>query len=143
MNTPINMQLVSIDQLFDAFNANNSWLKNSIKQFIEDEDALFDSETPELLNRDYLNDCDEYIHIRNVTSGYGDRFRIAFSGFGFRRGVLLMNDIYLDSKVEEDLTSNWYFGFTIAGNGTPAHIFPVADEISRYLAKEVLKRVIL
>lgn len=143
-NTPNTIQFITLDDLFDAFATMNSWLKNSIKQFVEDEDADFVSETPEWLNDGYLEQNDEHVYLRGITSGYGDRLKISFSGFGFRRGVLLMNSMYLDfPHPEEDLSSNWYFGFTVAGNGTPAYIFPVNDNVSRHLAKEVLKRVIL
>ena len=135
------IQFISIDDLFNSFNGNGVWLKGSIQRFIEDEDAELVSGAP-LWIQEHLEDYDDVV-IRSKGSGFGNRIRISFSGFGFRRGVLLMNEMMYDFPKQEDVSSNWYVGFTIAGNGTPAFIFPVNDDLSRLFASKILLRAIL
>lgn len=141
-NAPSSIDLVTFDQIFNAFNGNGRWLKGSIDKFLEDEDAELVFSTPQWVG-DYLNDDDFYIDINSKSSAYGNRLKISFSAYGFRRGVLLMDSMFLDWPHQQTETSNWYLGFTVAGNGTPAFIFPVNDDLSRTFASVVLKRALL
>ena len=136
------IQFITIDQLFNSFNGNGIWLKGFIQQFIEDEDAELVSGAPLWIQKD-IEDHSEEVMIRSKTSGYGNRIRISFSGLGFRRGVLLMEEMLPDFPKQKDGSSNWYIGFTVAGNGTPAFIFPVNDDLSRLFASRVLMRALL
>ena len=111
-------------------------------EFIEDEDAELVSGAPLWIQAD-IEDHSEAVMIRSKTSGYGNRIRISFSGLGFRRGVLLMEEMLPDFPKQKDGSSNWYIGFTVAGNGTPAFIFPVNDDLSRLFASRVLMRALL
>lgn len=145
MNTedaPLNIQLVTIDELFNAFNGNRMWLEGCIKRFIEDEDAELIDAAPSWIY-EYLNDDDFYVELRSKSSGFGNRIKISFSAYGFRRGVLLMDEMLPDFPKQESGLSNWYLGFTVAGNGTPAFIFPVNDDIARIFAGEVLRKALL
>lgn len=141
-NTPKTIQFITLDDLFDGFNGNGRWLQGHVKQFIEDEDADLVDGAPSWVS-DYVNDDNFEVVIRGKQSGYGTRIRIDFSAYGFRRGVLLMGNMLPNFPEQEYGLSNWYLGFTVAGNGTPAYIFPVKDDISRAFASEVLLKAIL
>jgi hypothetical protein len=136
------IQFITLDDLFNSFNGNGMWLNSSIKQFVEDEDAILVENAPSW-TADNFEDDDFEIVIRSKSSAYGNRIRISFSAYGFRRGVLLMEDMLPDFPKQESGLSNWYLGFTVAGNGTPAYIFPVNDDISHVFASQILRKALL
>lgn len=136
------IQFITLDDLFNSFNGSGMWLRGCINRFIEDEDAELVSNAPSWV-QESIEQYDDDVMIRSKSSGYGSRIKISFSGLGFRRGVLLMDAMMPDYPKQEDGSSNWYIGFTVAGNGTPAFIFPVNDDLSRLFASRVLLRALL
>jgi len=109
-------------------------LKELIRQYCVDEDATqINTLTEEIANllcspeEDHLDVWNEQI------SKFGkDIIEIRWRGLSVRRGVMYI------TRSE----GNW-IGFTTAGNGTPAYIFPVNDIFAESIYWEILSRTLL
>jgi hypothetical protein len=137
-----NAKIITMDDVIESYNDNGRWLNGSIRQYVEDEDALllewFSEREADLI------DYDDDLFIRAIRRDSRSRIRIDFGGLGFRRGSLFMESIFMNHpSPPKDHYSNWYVGFTVAGNGTPAFIFPVNNELSQELAGNILLRALL
>lgn len=137
-----NAKVLSIDDFVSNYETSGYWLDGSIKQYVEDEDALllewFSEREADLIS------YDEGVFIRGIRRDIRSRIRIDFVGFGFRRGSLFMESVFTNyPSPPKGHISNWYVGFTVAGNGTPAFIFPVNNELSQELAGNILLRALL
>jgi hypothetical protein len=137
-----NAKIFTMDDVIESYNDNGRWLNGSIRQYVEDEDALllewFSEREADLI------DYDDDLFIRAIRRDSRSRIRIDFGGLGFRRGSLFMESIFMNHpSPPKDHYSNWYVGFTVAGNGTPAFIFPVNNELSQELAGNILLRALL
>jgi hypothetical protein len=137
-----NAKIFTMDDVIESYNDNGRWLNGSIRQYVEDEDALllewFSEREADLI------DYDDDLFIRAIRRDSRSRIKIDFGGLGFRRGSLFMESIFMNHpSPPKDHYSNWYVGFTVAGNGTPAFIFPVNNELSQELAGNILLRALL
>ena len=109
-------------------------LKELINHYCEDEDAVI----IETLTEDIANLlCDPNVDDLNVWNERITRFskdiiEIRWKGLSVRRGVMYV------TRSE----GNW-IGFTTAGNGTPAYIFPVNDIFAETIYWEILSRTLL
>ena len=109
-------------------------LKELINHYCEDEDAVI----IETLTEDIANLlCDPNVDDLNVWNERITRFskdiiEIRWKGLSVRRGVM-----YVTRS-----SGNW-IGFTTAGNGTPAYIFPVNDIFAETIYWEILSRTLL
>ena len=109
-------------------------LKELIKHYCVDEDAVqINTLTEEIANllcspeENHLDVWNEQI------SKFGkDIIEIRWRGLSVRRGV-----VYVTRS-----EGNW-IGFTTAGNGTPAYIFPVNDIFAEAIYWEILSRALL
>lgn len=136
-----NAKVLSIDDFVNDHNT-SWWLEGSIKQYIEDEDAVLLDWLSE--HKASLISYDEGVFIKAIRRDVRQRIKIDFVGFGFRRGSLFMESIFTNYPSPPiGHNSNWYVGFTVAGNGTPAFIFPVNNELSQELAGNILLRALL
>lgn len=61
------------------------------------------------------------VHVTSVDEMSAGILKVKWRGWGCRRGVLLIEN---DGAV--------FFGYTIAGNGTPAFMFPISTTSSLY-----------
>jgi hypothetical protein len=109
-------------------------LKELINQYCKDEDAvLIETLTEDIAN--LLCDPEEY-HLdawnERITRFSTDIIEIRWRGLSVRRGVMYV------TRSE----GNW-IGFTTAGNGTPAYIFPVNDIFAETIYWEILSRTLL
>ena len=109
-------------------------LKELIKQYCEDEDAVqIETLTEDIAN--LLCDPEEY-HLdawnERITRFSTDIIEIRWRGLSVRRGVMYI------TRSE----GNW-IGFTTAGNGTPAYIFPVNDIFAETIYWEILSKTLL
>ena len=109
-------------------------LKELIKQYCEDEDAVqIETLTEDIAN--LLCDPEEY-HLdawnERITRFSTDIIEIRWRGLSVRRGVMYV------TRSE----GNW-IGFTTAGNGTPAYIFPVNDIFAETIYWEILSKTLL
>jgi hypothetical protein len=137
-----NATIINMDDVIGRYNENSHWLNGNISQYIEDEDAIllewFSEREADLI------DYDDNFFIRGIRRDYRSRIKIDFGGLGFRRGSLFMESIFVDYPLPpKNHLSNWYVGFTVAGNGTPAFIFPVNNENSQELAGKILLGALL
>ena len=109
-------------------------LKELINHYCEDEDAVI----IETLTEDIANLlCDPNVDDLDVWNERITRFsrdiiEIRWRGLSVRRGVMYV------TRSE----GNW-IGFTTAGNGTPAYIFPVNDIFAETIYWEILSRTLL
>jgi hypothetical protein len=109
-------------------------LKELINHYCEDEDAVI----IETLTEDIANLlCDPNVDDLDVWNERITRFskdiiEIRWRGLSVRRGVM-----YVTRS-----GGNW-IGFTTAGNGTPAYIFPVNDIFAETIYWEILSRTLL
>jgi hypothetical protein len=109
-------------------------LKELINHYCEDEDAVI----IETLTEDIANLlCDPNVDDLDVWNERITRFskdiiEIRWRGLSVRRGVMYVT--------RSD--GNW-IGFTTAGNGTPAYIFPVNDIMSETIYWEILSGTLL
>jgi len=109
-------------------------LQQLINLYCEDEDAVqINTLTEEIANllctpgEDHLDVWNEQI------SKFGrDIIEIRWKGLSVRRGVMYVTHS----------DGNW-IGFTVAGNGTPAYIFPVNDIFAEAIYWEILSRTLL
>jgi hypothetical protein len=109
-------------------------LKELINHYCEDEDAVI----IETLTEDIANllcdpnEDDLDVWNERITKFSKDIIEIRWRGFSVRRGVMYV------TRSE----GNW-IGFTTAGNGTPAYIFPVNDIFAETIYWEILSRTLL
>lgn len=109
-------------------------LKELINHYCEDEDAVI----IETLTEDIANllcapeDDDLDVWNERITRFSKDIIEIRWRGLSVRRGVM-----YVTRS-----GGNW-IGFTTAGNGTPAYIFPVNDIFAETIYWEILSRTLL
>lgn len=109
-------------------------LKELINHYCEDEDAVI----IETLTEDIANllcapeDDDLDVWNERITRFSKDIIEIRWRGLSVRRGVM-----YVTRS-----GGNW-IGFTTAGNGTPAYIFPVNDIFAETIYWEILSKTLL
>lgn len=105
-----------------------------INQYCNDEDAvLIETLTEDIAN--LLCDPEEYhsdAWNERITKFGTDIVEIRWRGLSVRRGVMYV------TRSE----GNW-IGFTTAGNGTPAYIFPVNDIFAETIYWEILSKTLL
>jgi len=109
-------------------------LQQLINLYCEDEDAIqIETLTEDIANllcapeEDHLDVWNE-----RITKFGKDIIEIRWRGLSVRRGVMYV------TRSE----GNW-IGFTTAGNGTPAYIFPVNDIFAETIYWEILSRTLL
>jgi hypothetical protein len=109
-------------------------LQQLINLYCEDEDAIqIETLTEDIANLLYSpEDDDQDVWNERVTRFTKDIIEIRWRGFSVRRGVMYV------TRSE----GNW-IGFTTAGNGTPAYIFPVNDIFAETIYWEILSRTLL
>jgi hypothetical protein len=109
-------------------------LQQLINLYCEDEDATqIETLTEDIANLLYSpEDDDQDVWNERVTRFTKDIIEIRWRGFSVRRGVMYV------TRSE----GNW-IGFTTAGNGTPAYIFPVNDIFAETIYWEILSRTLL
>lgn len=122
----------------------NSRLTNVAKRWCDDEDGKYIKflGSQEENNLDY----DEGIFIQAKIYHSSNFIEIRWRGLGIRRGVLYMDGVYchpVDFSSEQDYFNNWLLGFTSAGNGTPAYMFPVNNKSSYDIAQQILVSAIV
>jgi hypothetical protein len=109
-------------------------LKELINHYCEDEDAVIIETLTEdianLLCDPNVDDLD--VWNERITKFSKDIIEIRWRGLSVRRGVM-----YVTRS-----GGNW-IGFTTAGNGTPAYIFPVNDIFAETIYWEILSRTLL
>lgn len=109
-------------------------LKEIINHYCEDEDAVIIETLTEdianLLCDPNVDDLD--VWNERITKFGKDIIEIRWRGLSVRRGVMYVT--------RSD--GNW-IGFTTAGNGTPAYIFPVNDIFAETIYWEILSRTLL
>jgi len=114
------------------------------QQWCDEEDGLF---IDNLSDKEEQNlDYDEGVFIRAKIYHSPTFIEIRWRGFGIRRGVMFMDSIYchpIELKPETAKINNWLIGFTAAGNGTPAYMFPVNNEASYDIAQRILVTAIV
>lgn len=109
-------------------------LKEIINHYCEDEDAVIIETLTEdianLLCDPNVDDLD--VWNERITKFGKDIIEIRWRGLSVRRGVMYVT--------RSD--GNW-IGFTTAGNGTPAYIFPVNNIFAETIYWEILSRTLL
>lgn len=109
-------------------------LKQLIDRYCIDEDAVIIETLTEdianLLCDPNVDDLD--VWNERITKFSKDIIEIRWRGLSVRRGVMYV------TRSE----GNW-IGFTTAGNGTPAYIFPVNDIFAETIYWEILSRTLL
>lgn len=119
-----------IDQNNEDFSMKT--LLAAVNQWAKDEDAhIYKSATPTIYS---LLDLEEGIWITSKIRLMHGVNKIEWRGLGVRRGVLFMGQPIPNWPSKD----NWYVGFTTAGNGTPAGIFPVNNDLSFNIAATIL-----
>ena len=109
-------------------------LKELINQYCDDEDAvLVETLTGDIADL-LCNPEEDELDVWNerITRFSRDIIEIRWRGLSVRRGVMYVT--------RSD--GNW-IGFTTAGNGTPAYIFPVDNILSETIYWEILSRTLL
>lgn len=94
-----------------------------VEYWAEQEDALI-CRTDEDLNKiDQFIDLEESVWIASKVdkSILCSAIQLNWRGFGVRRGTMFMEQ----GHPSHPNRYGWWIGFTTAGNGTPAYIFPV------------------
>lgn len=108
------------------------YLLSAVKQWAIDEDAhTYDKATSTFYS---LLDLEEGVWITSKVRLLHGVSKITWRGLGVRRGIVLMGHPLPNWPFE----NNWYVGFTTAGNGTPAGIFPVNNDLSYNVASIIL-----
>lgn len=109
-------------------------LKELINHYCEDEDAvIIETLTEDIANLLCAPEEDELdVWNERITRFSRDIIEIRWRGLSVRRGVM-----YVTRS-----GGNW-IGFTTAGNGTPAYIFPVNDIFAETIYWEILSRTLL
>ena len=109
-------------------------LTQLVNQYCNDEDAvLIDTLTEDIANLLCAPEDDDLdVWNERITRFSKDIIEIRWRGLSVRRGVMYVT--------RSD--GNW-IGFTTAGNGTPAYIFPVNDIMSETIYWEILSRTLL
>jgi hypothetical protein len=109
-------------------------LQQLINLYCEDEDAAqIGTLTENIANLLYSPDDDDlHVSIERITKFSKNIIEIRWRGFSVRRGVMYVTQS----------EGNW-IGFTTAGNGTPAYIFPVNDIFAETIYWEILSRTLL
>lgn len=112
-------------------------LQNVINQWCIDEDAIvLEKITPEISQLLYADDLEEECEnttIEKIARISNNLIEIRWRGLGVRRGVMFLSN-------EPKKT---HIGFTTAGNGTPAYIFPNNNWITETLYWEILSKTLL
>lgn len=109
-------------------------LKELINHYCDDEDAvLVETLTGDIADL-LCNPEEDELDVWNerITRFSRDIIEIRWRGLSVRRGVMYVT--------RSD--GNW-IGFTTAGNGTPAYIFPVDNILSETIYWEILSRTLL
>ncbi len=109
-------------------------LNELIRLYCVDEDAVqINTLTEEIANLLYSpEDDNQDVWNERITRFGKDIIEIRWRGLSVRRGV-----VYVTRS-----EGNW-IGFTTAGNGTPAYIFPVNDIFAETIYWEILSRTLL
>jgi len=118
---------------FDGSELHRTHLLSMVKEWAKDEDAHFYSSSAEVKENEWL-DLDEGIWVTSKNRYMYGVNKVSWRGLGVRRGVLIMGG----SFPEWPTANNWYIGFTTAGNGTPAGIFPVNDDYGHAVASFIV-----
>lgn len=95
-------------------------LINCILKWLRQEDACLVSREPDGYLTEMRVLC-PVVHVISVDEMSAGILRVKWRGWGCRRGVLLIEN---DGMV--------FFGYTVAGNGTPAYMFPISTTSSLY-----------
>lgn len=122
----------------------NPRLSNALKNWCDDEDASY----IKFLGPEEENNLsyDEGIFIRAKIYHSSNFIEIRWRGLGIRRGVMYMDGVYchpVDFSSEQVFFNNWLLGFTTAGNGTPAYMFPINNPASYDIAQRILVTAIV
>jgi len=114
-------------------------LNDAVLHWAKEEDAQIlqqrDEESAFLL--DGL--ADEGIHAESIMRMWHGITRIAWRGCRVRRGVFFMGHGTPHLMFE----NAWWIGYTTAGNGTPAFIFPVNDIITGEIASRLIEQRVI